>query len=165
VERKATLTPAEARRAAGHAAELLARDRRILLVYVFGSTLDTRRARVGDVDLGVLAEPPRSLDDLTRRQADLRQATESPQVELECEGRRATTPVLVCPAAAPVLLGATTLEELGLGIDPLNRRLVPVDKEVLMDIYPVVWYSTRPASVTRREASRISSDTRSPAAS
>lgn len=32
-------------------------------------------------------------------------------------------------------------------------------------IYPVVWYSTRPASVTRREASRISSDTRSPAAS
>lgn len=49
------------------------------------------------------------------------------QVELECEGRRATTPVLVGPAAAPVLLGATTLEELGLGIDPLNRRLVPVD--------------------------------------
>ena len=94
-----------------------------------------------------------------------RSATESPQVELECEGRRATTPVLVGPAAAPVLLGATTLEELGLGIDPLNRRLVPVDKEVLMDIYPVVWYSTRPASVTRREASRISSDTRSPAAS
>ena len=27
----------------------------------------------------------------------------------------------------PVLLGATTLEELGLGIDPLNRRLIPVD--------------------------------------
>jgi len=78
VERKGTLTPAEARRAAGHAAELLARDRRILLVYVFGSTLDTRRARVGDVDLGVLAEPPLSLDELTRRQADLRQATGSP---------------------------------------------------------------------------------------
>ena len=55
MERKATLTPAEARRAAGNAAELLARDRRILLVYVVGSTLDTRRARVGDVDLGVLA--------------------------------------------------------------------------------------------------------------
>ena len=49
------------------------------------------------------------------------------QVELECEGRRAVTPVLVGPQDAPVLLGATTLEELGLGIDPLNRRLVPVD--------------------------------------
>lgn len=49
------------------------------------------------------------------------------QVELECEARRAVTPVLVGPEDAPVLLGATTLEELGLGIDPLNRRLVPVD--------------------------------------
>ncbi|MBI2162502.1 MAG: retroviral-like aspartic protease family protein [Candidatus Rokubacteria bacterium] len=49
------------------------------------------------------------------------------QVELECEGRRATTPALVGPAEAPVLLGATTLEELGLGIDSLNRRLVPVE--------------------------------------
>ena len=49
------------------------------------------------------------------------------QIEVECEGRRAATPILVGPASAPVLLGATTLEELGLGIDPLNRRLVPVD--------------------------------------
>jgi aspartyl protease family protein len=49
------------------------------------------------------------------------------QAEVECEGRRAITPVLMAPAGAPVLLGATTLEELGLGIDPLNRRLVPVD--------------------------------------
>lgn len=31
------------------------------------------------------------------------------------------------PPAGPVLIRATTLEELGLGIDPLNRRLVPVD--------------------------------------
>ena len=49
------------------------------------------------------------------------------QVDVEVEGRRATTPVLMGPAAGPVLLGATTLEELGLGIDPLNRRLIPVD--------------------------------------
>jgi predicted aspartyl protease len=49
------------------------------------------------------------------------------QIEVECEGRRATTPVLMGPPAGPVLLGATTLEELGLGIDPLNRRLIPVD--------------------------------------
>ncbi len=49
------------------------------------------------------------------------------QVDVECEGRRTTTPALMGPAAGPVLLGATTLEELGLGIDPLNRRLIPVD--------------------------------------
>lgn len=49
------------------------------------------------------------------------------QIDVECEGRRATTPVLLGPPTGPLLLGATTLEELGLGIDPLNRRLVPVD--------------------------------------
>ena len=49
------------------------------------------------------------------------------EVEVECEGRRATTTVLMGAATGPVLLGATTLEELGLGIDPLNRRLVPVE--------------------------------------
>ena len=49
------------------------------------------------------------------------------QVEVECEGRRAATPVLMGPPDAPPLLGATTLEELGLGIDLVNRRLVPVD--------------------------------------
>lgn len=49
------------------------------------------------------------------------------QIDVECEGRRTTTPVLMGPPTGPLLLGATTLEELGLGIDPLNRRLVPVD--------------------------------------
>jgi clan AA aspartic protease len=49
------------------------------------------------------------------------------QIDVECEGRRTTTPALMGPTTGPLLLGATTLEELGLGIDPLNRRLVPVD--------------------------------------
>ena len=49
------------------------------------------------------------------------------QVELECEGRRAVTPVLMAPPDAPILLGMTTLEELGLGIDPINQRLVPAE--------------------------------------
>jgi aspartyl protease family protein len=49
------------------------------------------------------------------------------QIDVECEGRRTTTPILMGPATGQVLLGATTLEELGLGIDPLNRRLIPVD--------------------------------------
>ena len=49
------------------------------------------------------------------------------EVGVECEGRRATTTVLMGSAPGPVLLGATTLEELGLGVDPINRRLVPVE--------------------------------------
>jgi len=49
------------------------------------------------------------------------------QIDVECEGRQATTPVLMGPPSGPILLGATTLEELGLGIDSLNRRLIPVD--------------------------------------
>jgi clan AA aspartic protease len=49
------------------------------------------------------------------------------QIDVECEGRSTTTPILMGPDSGPVLLGATTLEELGLGIDPLNRRLIPID--------------------------------------
>jgi len=49
------------------------------------------------------------------------------EVLVEYEGRRTTTPALMGPSGGPVLLGATTLEELGLGIDPVHRRLVPVD--------------------------------------
>ena len=49
------------------------------------------------------------------------------QVDVDCEGRRTTTTVLMAPPGSPVLLGAITLEGLGLGIDPVNLRLVPVD--------------------------------------
>jgi aspartyl protease family protein len=49
------------------------------------------------------------------------------QVDVECEGRRVTTQVLMGPADGPVLLGAITLEALGFGVDPSGRRLVPVD--------------------------------------
>jgi len=72
-------------------------NRRILLAYVFGSTLDTRCARVGDVDLEVLADPLLSLDELTRWQADLRQATGAP-IEL------------VSLDAAPVVLAHEIVE-------------------------------------------------------
>jgi predicted aspartyl protease len=49
------------------------------------------------------------------------------QMAVECQGRRTVTPVLMVPAGGLPLLGATTIEELGLGVDPLGRRLVPVD--------------------------------------
>jgi len=78
VERRASVPGDAARRAASRAAELLAADRRVRLVYVFGSAADPARSAVGDVDLAVLADPPLSLDELGRRQADLAEATGAP---------------------------------------------------------------------------------------
>ena len=49
------------------------------------------------------------------------------ELEVECEGRRTTTTVLMGPPGCPALLGAVTLEGLGLGIDTLARRLIPLD--------------------------------------
>lgn len=49
------------------------------------------------------------------------------EIEVECEGRRATTIVLMAPPGLSVLLGAVTLEQLGLGVDPVERRLIPLD--------------------------------------
>ena len=54
------------------------------------------------------------------------------QIDVECEGRRATTPVLMGPPTSPVLLGAITLEALGLGVDPINQRLIPVDIRIYL---------------------------------
>jgi predicted aspartyl protease len=48
------------------------------------------------------------------------------QIDVECEGRRVATPVLMGPVEGHVLLGAVTLEELGFGVDPVAQRLVPV---------------------------------------
>jgi clan AA aspartic protease len=48
------------------------------------------------------------------------------QVDVECEGRRMTTTVLMGPEEGHVLLGAVTLEELGFGVDPVRQRLVPI---------------------------------------
>ena len=49
------------------------------------------------------------------------------ELAVECESRRATTTVLMAPPASPILLGAITLEGLGLGVDTLARRLIPLD--------------------------------------
>ena len=43
------------------------------------------------------------------------------------EGREKTVPVMFAPDDTMPLVGATTLEILGLGIDPLAERLVPVN--------------------------------------
>lgn len=42
-------------------------------------------------------------------------------------GRQTPSLVVFGDEAAPPLIGAMTLEGLGLGVDPLSRRLVPID--------------------------------------
>lgn len=58
-------------RGAGRAATLLAVDPRVALVYLFGSVAQADRPTVGDIDLGFLADPPLSLDELLKRRAEL----------------------------------------------------------------------------------------------
>jgi len=43
------------------------------------------------------------------------------------DGRVRTTVVVFGGVEGPNLLGAVTLEEFGLGVDPLNKRLIPVE--------------------------------------
>ena len=45
---------------------------------------------------------------------------------IRLEGRTQPTPVVFGEPGSDALLGVVTLEEFGLGIDPLNQRLVPV---------------------------------------
>jgi predicted nucleotidyltransferase len=73
-----THSVARARGAAEEAAALLARDPRIRLVYLFGSSLDPERAQVGDVDLAILAVPALDLVERLRLRADLVAATGIP---------------------------------------------------------------------------------------
>ena len=49
------------------------------------------------------------------------------ETRVSVEGLETTTWVLFGEEAAPALLGAMTLEGLLLGVDPFNRRLVPVE--------------------------------------
>lgn len=49
------------------------------------------------------------------------------EVRVRLEGRERTVLAFRASEQAPKLLGAQTLETFGLGVDPLARRLVPVD--------------------------------------
>jgi predicted nucleotidyltransferase len=64
----------DAREHAERAARLLAADERVRLVYLFGSAAQPGREAVRDVDLGVLTDPPLSLDELMRLRADVASA-------------------------------------------------------------------------------------------
>lgn len=60
------------------AAELLARDPRVKLVYLFGSAALDRGPVPRDLDLAVWSDPPWSFDEQMRRQADLVMAINGP---------------------------------------------------------------------------------------
>ena len=49
------------------------------------------------------------------------------EVTVRLNDRERTVIAFFADEAAPKLLGAQTLEAFGLGVDPLGRRLVPVD--------------------------------------
>ncbi len=48
------------------------------------------------------------------------------QIQVRLDGRRRYTVVVFGDDGAQCLLGVVTLEELRLGVDPVNRRLIPV---------------------------------------
>jgi predicted nucleotidyltransferase len=60
---------------ARRATELLSRDPRVKLVYLFGSAADRQHPTPRDIDLAIWTDPPFSLDELTRRRADVVLAT------------------------------------------------------------------------------------------
>ncbi|HEX5757682.1 MAG TPA: nucleotidyltransferase domain-containing protein [Thermoanaerobaculia bacterium] len=65
------LSPKLARERAERAADVLAADPRVRLVFLFGSAADPERPSVGDIDLAVLSEPALELGELLRLRADL----------------------------------------------------------------------------------------------
>jgi predicted nucleotidyltransferase len=69
---------AAARAAATQAAAILARDRRVRLVYLFGSVADATCADAGDVDLALLTDEALAQEEILRLRADLVEATKAP---------------------------------------------------------------------------------------
>lgn len=49
------------------------------------------------------------------------------EVRVRLQGRERTMLAFMTPEQSPKLLGAQALETFGLGVDPLGKRLVPVD--------------------------------------
>jgi predicted nucleotidyltransferase len=73
-----TLAREEARSRAHRAARFLAEDPRVVLVYLFGSTVHGGAPLVRDVDLGVSTSPPLDLGELLALRADVVAAAGGP---------------------------------------------------------------------------------------
>jgi len=112
-------------------------DRRGLL----GHDDDERVTLFAQAECGAVTRAERSIDDrrLRERQntsgADDRVATNQngsimqrgvSEARFTIEGRSRTSPVILGEAGEAALLGAVTLETLGLMVNPLNRRVLPM---------------------------------------
>lgn len=53
------------------------------------------------------------------------------EVRVRLQGRERTVLAFLAPEQAPRLMGAQTLETFGLGVDPLGKRLIPVDAHLV----------------------------------
>jgi len=60
------------------------------------------------------------------------------EVRVRLQGRERTVLAFLAPDQSPMLLGAQTLETFGLGVDPLGKRLIPVDAYLAQSRDPTV---------------------------
>jgi predicted nucleotidyltransferase len=81
MKRASRFSSEQAQITATKAAECLARDARVQLVYLFGSAADPARRDMRDIDLGVAFTTPVALDELMRLRADV-VAAAGPGIEL-----------------------------------------------------------------------------------
>jgi clan AA aspartic protease len=58
------------------------------------------------------------------------------EVKVRLAERERTVIAFFADEASPKLVGAQTLESFGLGVDPLGRRLIPVDAYLAAEIQP-----------------------------
>jgi clan AA aspartic protease len=57
------------------------------------------------------------------------------EVLVRIDQRVKATPVVFGGVDSPLLLGAVTLEEFGLGVDPMNKRLIPVEGVLMSNAF------------------------------
>jgi len=97
------------------------RGRRVRFLVDSGAVYSVLRSREWR-SLGL--KPERELEFVLADGTTLKRGVSEANFELEC--RRATSPVVLGESEDEALLGAVTLETLGLQLDPLRRKLLPM---------------------------------------
>ena len=105
-------------------------------IFAVDGTASESHAAVVDTSASYLSLPRSILERLGYRSIDTQRVISASgqttiwhvtEVKIRLEGRELTVLVVMADDAAPTLIGAQTLETFGLGVDPLARRLIPVD--------------------------------------
>jgi clan AA aspartic protease len=73
--------------------------------------------------LGITPQETRTFELADNRTVDYRMG----QASILLEGRNYVVPVAFAPEGVSPIIGATTLEIFGLGVDPIAQKLVPVN--------------------------------------